>query len=192
MSDVGEGRWRRGARLVTSAVLKPDPRPLHLILNGVAKTLAQSLFEYRAAHSPLEVAAFVAKLRVFDNQGQDEAGAWILHEFPDIHWIRGVAQTRAFGGPANNNLGPHVWKPYAYTPDGQDARPQEHIRTDHGAPRATPPPRAAGHTRHKRGGGRPRSRAASGRPPTSCAKGRASRTASCKNRPSSPGCTTAS
>ncbi|MEO6245698.1 MAG: DUF1593 domain-containing protein, partial [Opitutaceae bacterium] len=105
MSDVGEGRWSRGARLVTAAVLKPDPRPLHIVLNGGANTLAQSLFEYRAAHSSAEVTDFVSKLRVFDNQGQDEAGAWICHEFPAIHWIRGVTQTRAFGGPANDNLG---------------------------------------------------------------------------------------
>ncbi len=153
MSDVGEGRWSRGARLVTSVVLKPDPRPLHVVLNGGANTLAQSLFEYRAAHTPTELAAFVAKLRVFDNQAQDEAGAWILHEFPAIHWIRGVAQTRAFGGPANNNLGPWVWKPYAYTPDGQDEWAQENIRSGHGALGATHPTRRVNIIHYLGGGG---------------------------------------
>jgi hypothetical protein len=153
MMDVGEGRWSRGARLVTAAVLKPDPRPLHIILNGGANTLAQSLFEYRATHSPAELAAFVAKLRVFDNQAQDEAGAWILHEFPDIHWIRGVAQTRAFGGPSNDNLGPHCWKPYAYTPDGQDEWVRENVRTHHGALGATHPTRRVGIVHFLGGGG---------------------------------------
>lgn len=153
MSDVGEGRWSRGARLVTAAVLKPDPRPLHIVLNGGANTLAQSLFEYRAAHSPAEVAAFVAKLRVFDNQGQDEAGAWICHEFPAIHWIRGTAQTRAFGGPSNENLGPHVWQPHAYSPDGQDSWAHEHIRANHGALGATHPTRRVGIIHFFGGGG---------------------------------------
>ncbi|MEO6245981.1 MAG: nucleoside hydrolase-like domain-containing protein [Opitutaceae bacterium] len=153
MSDVGEGRWSRGARLVTAAVLKPDQRPLHIILNGGANTLAQSLFEYRAAHTAAEVSAFVAKLRVFDNQAQDEAGAWILHEFTAIHWIRGTAQTRAFGGPANNNLGPHFWKPYAYTPDGQDEWAREHVRTNHGALGATHPVRRVGIIHFLGGGG---------------------------------------
>jgi hypothetical protein len=153
MMDVGAGRWSRGARLVTAAVLKPDPRPLHIILNGGANTLAQSLFEYRAAHTPAEVAAFVAKLRVFDNQGQDEAGAWICHEFPAIHYVRGVAQTRAFGGPANNNLGPYVWKPYAYSPDGQDEWAREHIRANHGALGAMHPTRRVGIIHFLGGGG---------------------------------------
>jgi hypothetical protein len=153
MSDVGKGRWSRGARLVTSAVLKPDPRPLHIIMNGGANTLAQALFEYRAAHTPEEVAAYVAKLRVFDNQGQDEAGAWICREFPDLHYIRGIAQTRAFGGPANNNLGPHVWTPYAYNPDGQDAWVQEHVRTGHGALGAAHPTRRVGIIHFLGGGG---------------------------------------
>ncbi len=153
MMDVGEGRWSRGARLVTAAVLKPDPRPLHIILNGGANTLAQSLFEYRAAHSPAELAAFVAKLRVFDNQAQDDAGAWILHEFPDIHWIRGVAQTRAFGGPSNEELGPHYWKPYPYNPDGQDEWARENIRENHGALGATHPTRRVGIIHFFGGGG---------------------------------------
>ncbi len=133
MMDVGEGRWSRGSRLITAAVLKPDPRPIHIILNAGANTLAQSLFEYRAAHPPAELAAFVAKLRVFDNEAQDEAGAWILHEFPTIHWILSGAQTKCYGGPAGNNLGPWVWKPYPYTSAGQDAWAQEHIRIGHGA-----------------------------------------------------------
>ncbi|MEO7599654.1 MAG: DUF1593 domain-containing protein, partial [Opitutus sp.] len=153
MSDVGEGRWSRGARLVTAAVLKPDPRPLHIVLNGGANTLAQSLFEYRAAHTAADLAAFVARLRVFDNQAQDEAGAWILHEFPAIHWIRSGAQTRAFGGPSNDNLGPYVWQPYAYTPDGQDEWAREHVRTHHGALGATHPTRRVGIVHFLGGGG---------------------------------------
>ena len=77
--------------------------------------------------------AFVAKLRVFENGAQGDAGAWINHEFPNIHWIRGLHQTKNFGGPFDDELGPHTWKPYAYTTKGQDNWAHEHIRTGHGA-----------------------------------------------------------
>ena len=64
-----------------------------------------------------------------------------------------MAQTRAFGGPANDDLGPWVWQPYAYSPEGQDAWAQAHIRTGHGALGATYPSRRVGQTMHFLGGG---------------------------------------
>ncbi len=133
MMDVGEGRWSRGSRLIAEALKRDDPRPLDIVINAGANTLAQTLYELRAEHTPDEVAALVAKLRVFENCGQDEAGAWIMHEFPDIHWIRSVEQTRGYGGPANDELGPHVWKPYDYTTRGQHDWAKEHVQTGHGA-----------------------------------------------------------
>ncbi len=133
MMDVGEGRWSRGARLITEALRRDDPRPLHIVVNAGSNTLAQTLYELRAEHKPEEAAALVAKLRVFDNGGQDEAGAWILHEFPEINWIRGNEQTRGYGGPSNNLLGPQVWEPYTYTPEGQHDWAKEHVQTGHGA-----------------------------------------------------------
>lgn len=133
MADTGAGKSSPGSQLIIAAVTRPDPRPVHLVINAGSNTLAQALLDYRASHTPAEVAAFVAKLIVFENQAQDDAGAWICHEFPAIHWIRSRNQTRGYGGPDNVNVGPHHWKPYPATPEGQHAWAAEHVMTHHGA-----------------------------------------------------------
>jgi len=133
MGDVGPGKSSAGSRRIVEAVTKADARPVHVIVNSGSNTLAQALFDYRAEHSPSEVEAFVSKIRVLDNGGQDEAGAWICHEFPEIHWVRSVDQNRAWGGPTDDQLGPHVWAPHPYTPEGQHAWAREHVQSGHGA-----------------------------------------------------------
>lgn len=153
IADTGPGKSTAGSRLIIAAATKPDPRPLHIVINGGGNTLAQALHDYRATHTLAEVKAFVARLRVFDNAGQDDAGAWIAHEFPELHFIRGIGQNRAFGGPTNANLGPHVWKPYPYTPSGQDAWFEENVRTRHGPLGSRHPTRRVGETVHFMGGG---------------------------------------
>ncbi len=152
IAATGEGKSSPGSRLIIAAVTKPDPRPLHVVVNAGSNTLAQALRDYRAAHSPAELKAFVAKLRVFENGAQDNAGAWICREFPEIHWVRSNFQTYGYGGPGNhvrdgkarNELGPHTWKPYAYSAEGQDEWAKENIRTHHGALGELYPIRAIG------------------------------------------------
>ncbi len=133
IADVGEGKASEGSKLIIKVVTKADPRPIHIVVNAGANTLAQALRDYRATHSPEELKAFVAKLRVFENGAQDNSGAWICHEFPDIFWIRSNYQTYCYGGPSINDLGPHTWKLYDYSADGQDDWAKENVRTDHGA-----------------------------------------------------------
>lgn len=153
MEDVGTGRSSEGSRLIINAVLKDDPRPVYIVANSGANTLAQALFDYREHHTKEEVDAFVSKLRVYDNSGQDESGAWICHEFPDIFYIRARVQNRCFGGPNNNNLGPHSWKPYEYSPIGQHQWARENIQTNHGALGKIYPDRIVDGTWHYLGGG---------------------------------------
>lgn len=133
VAATGEGKSSEGSRLIIDAVTKPDPRPVHVVINAGSNTLAQALRDYRANHSSDELRIFVAKLRVFENQAQDDAGAWICREFPDIHWIRSRNQTKCYGGPDDKDLGPHQWKPYAYTPEGQHEWASDNVVTGHGA-----------------------------------------------------------
>ncbi|MGJ8691654.1 MAG: nucleoside hydrolase-like domain-containing protein [Thalassotalea sp.] len=153
VADIGAGKASPGSKLIIAALTKSDPRPLHIVINAGANTLAQALFDFRATHSPAVVDAAIAKLRVFENSGQDDAGAWICHEFPNIHWIRGVEQTQGFGGPSNTNLGPHNWQPYPYTPEGQHQWAQENITSNHGALGALSPIRKVGKITHYIEGG---------------------------------------
>ncbi len=153
MKDVGVGRSSQGSKLMIDAVLKDDHRPLYILSNGGMNTLAQTLFDYRENHTKAQMDAFLSKIRVYDNSGQDECGAWICHEFPDIFYIRGRYQNRAYGGPTNDNLGPHCWKPYEYSPLGQHQWAKENIQTNHGALGELYPDRKVAGEFHFIGGG---------------------------------------
>jgi hypothetical protein len=133
IAGVGEGKSSVGSDWIIHLVTNDDPRPIHIVINAGSNTLAQALFDYRKDHTKDEVDAFVAKLRVFENGAQGDAGAWINHEFPNIHWVRSIHQTKNFGGPTHDATGPHTWKPYAYSTKGQDNWALKHIRTNHGA-----------------------------------------------------------
>jgi hypothetical protein len=153
MKDVGPGHSSKGSKLIIDAVLKDDTRPLYILSNGGMNTLAQALFDYQKNHSKEEMDAFLSKIRVYDNSGQDECGAWICHEFPDIFYIRAKVQNRSFGGPTNNNLGPHCWEPYEYSPFGQHQWAGENIQTNHGALGEVYPDRKVDGKYHFMGGG---------------------------------------
>ena len=153
IAATGEGKASAGSKLIIDAVTKADARPVHIVVNAGANTLAQALRDYRATHSEAELKAFVAKLRVFENGAQDNSGAWICHEFPDILWVRSNYQTYCFGGPSNDNLGPHNWKPHPYGPDGQDEWAAENVRTNHGALGELYPVRRMGNRMHFLEGG---------------------------------------
>ncbi len=139
IAAVKEGSLSPGSELILRAATNADPRPLWVVVNAGSNTLAQALIDYRAQHTPAEVDTLVAKLRVFENGAQDNAGAWICNEFPNIHWIRSNFQTYAYGGPGTSDsengfqLGPHFWQPHAYSPDGQHEWLKEHIMQNHGA-----------------------------------------------------------
>lgn len=138
IADVKEGNSSPGSNLIIQAVTKDDPRPIWVVVNAGSNTLAQALVDYRKNHSKEEVNAFVAKLRVFENGSQDNAGAWICSEFPKMHWIRSNFQTYAYGGPGwavgdlDKNLGPNYWQPYEPTTKGQLDWQKEHIMNGHG------------------------------------------------------------
>lgn len=137
IADVGVGKSSEGSKQIIKTVEKNDERPVWIVVNAGSNTLAQALFDYRETHSEEELDAFVKKLRVFENGSQDNAGAWICHEFPEIHWIRSNYQTYAYGGPGwadrEADLGPHYWKPYEYSASGQLEWQKENIMQNHGA-----------------------------------------------------------
>lgn len=139
---TGPGQSSEGSQLIIKSVEKKDPRPIYVVVNAGSNTLAQTIKDYATNHSNEEVQNFIRKLRVFENGAQDNAGAWICHHYPDIHWIRSNYQTYCYGGPSvdggfNNrgkkqNLGPYTWEPYAYSGIGQHQWALEHIIGNHG------------------------------------------------------------
>jgi len=50
-------------------------------------TLAQTLYQLKERYSDDELAALIAKLRVYTISDQDDSGAWIRKEFPELFYI---------------------------------------------------------------------------------------------------------
>lgn len=140
MGDVGDGKSTKGSELLIDIFKKEDSRLIYIVVNAGSNTLAQALNDFKASHSEETLNNVLKKLRVFENGAQDDAGAWICANYPDIHWTRSNYQTYAYGGPAwawgndpdADKKGPHTWKPYAYNATGQHQWVLEHIK-NHGA-----------------------------------------------------------
>lgn len=136
MEAVGDGLQSSGSERIIEAVDKDDPRPVWIAINAGANTLAQALWDVRRTRSPEELARFVSKIRVYDDSGQDDAGAWIAHTFPDLFYARSRSQVFGLFGPAFGR-GPQPWAPLT-----QYAWIEKHIRTRHGILGALYPQRA--------------------------------------------------
>ncbi|WP_299552420.1 nucleoside hydrolase-like domain-containing protein [Seonamhaeicola sp.] len=139
IDDVKAGNSSEGSKLIVNTLLRDDPRPIWVVVNAGSNTLAQALVDFRKDHTMQEVNEAVSKLRVFENGAQDNAGAWICHEFPKIHWIRSNYQTYAYGGPGGKdgdlqaNLGPNYWHPFKTSTTGQLEWLKKNVMNDHGA-----------------------------------------------------------
>ena len=88
MGDVGTGKDSPGSELIIASVDKDDPRPVWVMGWGGMNTIAQALWKIRETRPADEFTKFRSKLRLFDILGQDDAGAWIAKNFPDILYIR--------------------------------------------------------------------------------------------------------
>lgn len=87
MDAVGMGKDSPGSELLISRVDREDERPLWVTVWGGPNVLAQALWKVRETRSKKELAAFVAKLRVYAISDQDNSGPWIRKEFPDLFYI---------------------------------------------------------------------------------------------------------
>ncbi len=110
MEGVGDGINSAGADLIIKAVDKDDPRPVHVAINAGSNTLAQAIWHVSRTRTSDQVAAFIAKIRVYDDSGQDNAGAWMCHEFPELFYVRSRAQVFGLFGPTVTS-GPQPWLP---------------------------------------------------------------------------------
>lgn len=89
MSGVGRGKDSPGSELIISAVdKKKDRRPVWLAAWGGMNTIAQALWKVKHTRSEKALKKFVAKIRIYDVLGQDDAGAWIARNFPEVVYIR--------------------------------------------------------------------------------------------------------
>lgn len=90
MQDVGHGKDSPGSELIIASVDKDDPRPIWVGAWGGANNVAQAIWKVKETRSKDELKKFLSKLRVFDILGQDDAGAWIAKNYPEVLYIRAV------------------------------------------------------------------------------------------------------
>lgn len=89
MDGVGEGKDSPGSELIIAAAnRKDDARPVWLVAWGGMNTIAQAIWKMRHTRSKEEFNEFASKIRIYDVLGQDDSGAWIAKNFPDIVYIR--------------------------------------------------------------------------------------------------------
>ncbi|MCP4256923.1 MAG: DUF1593 domain-containing protein [Planctomycetes bacterium] len=111
MTSVGRGKSTEGSRHIISVVDKKDDRPIWINIWGAPTDLAQALWDVSHSRSKEQTDAFVAKMRVYDIAGQDDSGAWICHNFPDIFWLRSVDMFQAISVRIARPFPPHVTGP---------------------------------------------------------------------------------
>ena len=89
MTGVGQGKDSPGSELIISVVdKKKDQRHVWLAAWGGMNSIAQALWKVKHTRSENDLKKFTAKIRIYDVLGQDDAGAWIAKNFPEIVYIR--------------------------------------------------------------------------------------------------------
>jgi hypothetical protein len=126
--DIGVGKATTGSKILANAIKKKSDRPLYVIVNAGANCLAQGLIDLGGEMSRAKLDELLANVRVCDNAGQDNAGAWIAHNYPKLHYKRSSQQVYNF----MNNEGPVTWDSSMYPGQGQHAWAKENIQTNHG------------------------------------------------------------
>jgi hypothetical protein len=131
LAAVGKGKDSPGSRLILKALESRDPRPLWVTAWGGPNTLAQALLTLRETRDPKAAAALISKLRVYTISDQDDSGAWMRREFPDLFYI---VSPGGYGGATWTGIH-HVVPSLGDHPINQvisNAWLAEHIQQGHG------------------------------------------------------------
>ncbi|KAL6890011.1 DUF1593 domain-containing protein [Trichoderma evansii] len=86
-----------GGQLLLERIKAPSKEPLWVLCWGGTNVLAQVLWKVRKQYSASEAAELRAKLRVYTISDQDDTGAWIRAQFPDIFYISSVHAWNHYG-----------------------------------------------------------------------------------------------
>ncbi len=129
MSAVGD-RVSAGAQTIIKAVDREDSRPVWCLVWGGANTVAQAIWTVQQTRSEDELNDFIKKIRVYDLAAQDDAGAWMAKNFPDLFIIRNVA---AFKG-MSQRFSSERWNKMRGGDESVTTRAwvAEHIQKNHG------------------------------------------------------------
>lgn len=89
LSDAG--------KLLLERLQAETDQPLWVLAWGGTNVLAQVLYKIHETHSETEAAALRARLRVYAVSDQDDTGAWIRQQYPDIFYIASTHGWNQYG-----------------------------------------------------------------------------------------------
>lgn len=119
MAGVGADYDSTGSELLIAAVDKVDTRPLWVSVWGGPNTLAQALWKVKQTRSADALATFLSKLRIFAIEDQDDSGAWIRANFPQLFYMYGGSWAGISSKGGDMSLVDNPWI-------------DQHVRNNHG------------------------------------------------------------
>ncbi len=87
MKGVGPGNNSEGSDWIIKVLEREDDRPLWISVWGGVNTLAQALYTLSATRDEDELKHLIGKLRVYTISDQDDSGAWIRKNYPELFYI---------------------------------------------------------------------------------------------------------
>ncbi|HHA18170.1 MAG TPA: DUF1593 domain-containing protein, partial [Methylophaga sp.] len=102
-----------GGRLIVNALMVDDPRPLWVTIWGDGAVIVQALEYIKATQGEQAALDASLKLRVLDNAGQDDSGAWLkaAYHYPYTFYVRWVRGGMAMDSISDTPTG-ISWFPY--------------------------------------------------------------------------------
>ncbi|KAJ5690537.1 hypothetical protein N7462_004929 [Penicillium macrosclerotiorum] len=86
-----------GSKLLLERLRSQSDQPLWVLAWGGTNVLAQVLYKMDQVYSPTETAALRSKLRVYAISDQDDTGAWIRQQYPDVFYIASTHGWNQYG-----------------------------------------------------------------------------------------------
>ncbi|CAO2649975.1 Nn.00g012670.m01.CDS01 [Neocucurbitaria sp. VM-36] len=86
-----------GGQLLYDRIIAPSSQPLWILCWGGTNTLAQALLKIDDKYSPEDSKRLLSRIRVYAISDQDDTGAWIRNNFPDIFYIVSVHGWNQYG-----------------------------------------------------------------------------------------------
>ena len=87
MEAIGERQDTEGSRWIISAADRADARPLNITIWGGQTDFAQALWRVRKDRGADGLKKFLARLRVYDIDDQDDIQPWIFENFPELFYV---------------------------------------------------------------------------------------------------------
>ncbi|KAJ5770370.1 uncharacterized protein N7511_002421 [Penicillium nucicola] len=98
MTAVGKNvTLSSGGKLLLKSLQAKSDQPLWVLAWGGTNVLAQVLYHIRDTFSATEFTAIRSRLRVYAVSDQDDTGAWIRQQFPDIFYISSTHGWNQYG-----------------------------------------------------------------------------------------------